>query len=117
VATIQEVVGHNIRNFRRAKGFTQERLAEMIDVHGSYVGYLERGKKSPSLNLLGKISEVLQIDPAFFFLAPPDEKSDEELKKLMVFLANKGPAPIKFINEMAIAYFRSLDEMRAEKKT
>ena len=107
MSRIRKVVGENIRFFRNTRGLSQEELAEKVCVSGSYVGYLERGQKSPSLELLERIARVLQVDPAEL-LASSDDK-EPELKRLIAFLSNKGPAPLKFMNEVADAYFRSLE--------
>jgi len=88
---------------------TQERLAEIVDVSGSYIGYLERGKKSPSLELLAKIADVFKVDPAVL-LTSPDDATNRELKKLIGVLSDKGPGSIKFMNEVALAYFKSLED-------
>lgn len=107
-SNIRKLLGLNIRTFRRARSFTQEALAEMVDVSGSYVGYLERGEKSPSLDVLVKIAEVLNVNPAAL-LTSPDDSLNRELKKLISVLSDKGPGPIKFMNEIAAAYFKSLE--------
>lgn len=108
MSNIRDIVGKNIRFFRRTRGITQEMLAEKADVSGSYVGYLERGEKSPSLELLAKIAAILQVDPAGL-LAIPEDETNQELKKLMTILSGKGPGPVKFMNDVAIAYFKSLE--------
>ena len=38
-----KVIGRNIRKYREKKGWTQEDLAEKVDIHVSYVGQIERG--------------------------------------------------------------------------
>jgi len=103
---IREIVGKNIRFFRRSRGITQEMLAEKVDVSGSYVGYLERGEKIPSLELLAKIAAILQVGPAEL-LTLPDDETNQEMKKLTAILSGKGSGPVKFMNDVAIAYFKS----------
>lgn len=112
MSKIIHIMGKNIRRFRRAKGITQEKLAETVDVSGSYIGYLERGKKSPSLDLLARIANVLQVDPATL-LTETDDTKNAELNKLSVILSDKRPEAIKFISEVAIAYFKSLDSFKS----
>lgn len=112
---IQKVVGSNIRLLRRSKGMTQERLAEIIGVSGSYIGYLERGKRSPSLDLLAKIADAFDVEPVML-LTPADNAANQELKKLIAVLSDKGPEPIKFMNEVAHAYFKSLKDLQANKE-
>jgi len=106
---IRQTVGENIRLYRKAKGLTQELLAEKLDVSGSYIGYLERGTKSPSLELLSKIADVFRIDPAVL-LTSPKGKKNQELQKLLGLLSDKNPEVIIFITEVATAYLRSLDK-------
>lgn len=108
MSNIREILGTNIKFFRRSKGITQETLAEMVEVSGSYIGYLERGKKSPSLDLLAKIADILQVAPATL-LTPSDDEADGELKKLIAMLTGRETAEVKFVTEVAAAYFRSLE--------
>jgi len=41
--------------------------------------------------------------------ALPENETNQELKNLMSILAGKGPGPVKFLNAVAIAYFKSLE--------
>lgn len=105
---IRELAGRNIRHFRRSRGFTQERLAEMIGVSGAYIGYIERGKKGPSLELLAKIAASLTVEPAA--LVTPYGGREQELYQLVAVLSGKDAQHVKFIREVAQAYFRSLEK-------
>lgn len=107
MSNIREVMGKNLRHFRKLRGLTQAELATLVDVSGSYVGYLERGKQSPSLNLLEKISNTLGITPIILLTSPADTKNSD-LNSLIAFLSDKSPNMIKFIYEVANAYYRSL---------
>jgi len=106
--SIRKVVGKNIRFYRLAKDFTQEGLAEKVDVSSTYIGYLERGQKSPSLELISTISKALEIEPALL-LTPPD-KGDDELKRLISLLSGKAPYSVAFVHNIATAYFKSLED-------
>ena len=106
--SIRKVVGENIRFYRLSKGYTQEGLAEKVDVSSTYIGYLERAQKSPSLELISAISKALEIEPALL-LTPPN-KDDDELKRLISLLSGKAPYSVAFIHNIAIAYFKSLED-------
>ncbi|EHQ90855.1 helix-turn-helix domain-containing protein [Desulfosporosinus youngiae] len=107
--TIQEVAGKNIRLFRQAKGLTQEKLAELVNVSSSYIGYLERGLRSPSLDLLARIGTALEVEPTALLFSTSDD-FDPTLKKLNALLAGKNSKSINFVYEVARAYFVSTSE-------
>jgi transcriptional regulator with XRE-family HTH domain len=62
-----KLVGHNIRTIRRAKGYTQEELAEKAGLQYSYIGGVERGERNVSLETLEKIIDGLGITPYELF--------------------------------------------------
>jgi len=112
--SIRKVVGMNIRFYRLSKGFTQERLAEKVDVSSTYIGYLERCQKSPSLELISTISKALEIEPAL--LLTPLDKGNDELKRLISLLSGKAPYSVTFVHNIAAAYFKSLEEHDYQKE-
>ncbi len=54
-------VGYRIKLCRKEKNFTQERLAEEINVSPHYIYEIERGSKTMSIYTLDKISKALNI--------------------------------------------------------
>lgn len=56
-----EKIGRRIKNERKIRGLTQEKLAEKMDVCVSYVGLIERGKRIPSLETMVKMCRELGI--------------------------------------------------------
>lgn len=52
-------VGKRIKEKRVAMDMTQEQLAERTDLRAAYVGMLERGKRTPSLESFIAISDEL----------------------------------------------------------
>ena len=61
-----KLIGHRIKEERKKKGYTQEHLAEKLDVTVGYVSQVERGITKISLDLLARIASILQCDPASF---------------------------------------------------
>jgi transcriptional regulator with XRE-family HTH domain len=59
---IQQRIASRIRQARRAKGLTQEQLAEALDVATETVSRYEAAKLPPSLPMLYRIADVLSID-------------------------------------------------------
>lgn len=56
------LIGAKIRAIRKARGMTQEELAEMVNTQHSYIGYVERGEQNLTIQTLEKISDALQVD-------------------------------------------------------
>ncbi len=42
---------------------SQEAFAELLDVHRTYVGGLERGERNPSLRVVERLAEELEVEP------------------------------------------------------
>lgn len=58
---ITEILGQRIRSYRKSSGLSQERLAELADLHPTYIGQLERGEKNASVETLARISHALHV--------------------------------------------------------
>jgi transcriptional regulator with XRE-family HTH domain len=60
---LQRVVGRNLRAYRASKGLSQEAFADVVGVHRTYMGGLERGERNLTLKSLEKIAAKLDVDP------------------------------------------------------
>ncbi|MGO9236914.1 MAG: helix-turn-helix domain-containing protein [Methylocella sp.] len=74
--TLRGRVARNLRMLRRAKGLSQEELADRAEINRNYVGMLEREEHAATVDMLEKLADVLEVDPIeFFVLVPDDAKS------------------------------------------
>lgn len=62
-----KLVGERIRTLRKAKGLTQEALAEKAGIHYSYMSGIEHADRNISLETLEKIIVALDIAPSELF--------------------------------------------------
>jgi transcriptional regulator with XRE-family HTH domain len=53
--------GKRLSVARKQKGITQEHLAELVGVHRTYIGFIEQGKRNPSIGNVYKIAKALKI--------------------------------------------------------
>jgi transcriptional regulator with XRE-family HTH domain len=51
--------GKTIRKFRLEKGLSQERLAELANIHRTYIGDVERGTRNVSVVNMARIAQAL----------------------------------------------------------
>jgi transcriptional regulator with XRE-family HTH domain len=81
-ASVQEALlfGRRLRELRKERDLTQEALAEAADLSGNYISDLELGLKVPSLTILVRLSQALDV-------ATPDLLADftrSAVKKMKV---------------------------------
>ena len=57
--TLAAAFGEIVRKRRLASGWTQEELANRAGVHRTYVGDLENGRKSPTLDVVEALAHAL----------------------------------------------------------
>jgi transcriptional regulator with XRE-family HTH domain len=60
---LQQILGHNLRAYRKAHNLSQEGFAEIMGVHRTYMGGLERGERNLTLRSLERIATRISIDP------------------------------------------------------
>jgi transcriptional regulator with XRE-family HTH domain len=89
-----KLIGSRIRGFRKAKGLTQEKLAELANLHPTFVSEIENGKANYSISTLLSISNALKVSPAELFLFKTGKKEtieefDFKLAKISKLLQEK----------------------------
>jgi transcriptional regulator with XRE-family HTH domain len=62
----------NIKTRRKALGITQEALALDAGIDRTYISQIERGISNPSLLVLVKVAEILDVDVVALLAEPPD---------------------------------------------
>jgi len=91
MTNIKELLGSNIKAYRRNLGISQAKLAEMVDMATNYLGLIEAGKKFPSADMIERIAVALRIDtPDLFTISPVQQDWKESiLLKMNALLENE----------------------------
>jgi transcriptional regulator with XRE-family HTH domain len=58
---ILNIFGENVRKHRRILDISQEELANLADLHRTYIGMIERAEKNITLVNMEKIANALQV--------------------------------------------------------
>ncbi len=66
-------LGRRIKGLRRLKGFTQQELAEQVNISVSLLSNIERGLRKPKPFLLEEVALTLNISAEELFLLPVQE--------------------------------------------
>jgi transcriptional regulator with XRE-family HTH domain len=69
---LRQIFVQNLRRLRAETGVSQMKLAELCGTSASYIGAIEIGIRFPSMKLLAKIAEALDVKPYQFFLEEGD---------------------------------------------
>ena len=60
-------LGLRIKELRKRKGFTQEQVAELIEMEQNTISVIESGRNFPTLVTLEKIAKILDVELSDFF--------------------------------------------------
>lgn len=56
------ILGGNVRRLRVARGLTQEHLAQDAGIDLTYLGGIERGRRNPSIKVVGRLAQALGVE-------------------------------------------------------
>lgn len=59
---------NNIANLRKEKGFSQKDFAKKVGITANWMNHIENGKRKPSVGMLEKIAENLEVTLKDIFL-------------------------------------------------
>ncbi len=60
---LQRAVGHNLRAYRDARGLSQEAFADVLEIHRTYMGSVERGERNLTLKSVERFASRIEVDP------------------------------------------------------
>ncbi|EEG26194.1 helix-turn-helix domain-containing protein [Corynebacterium matruchotii] len=62
VGDLQKVVGAYLRSYRKERGLSQERFADVLGVHRTYMGSVERGERNLTLQTVEHLAEQIGVE-------------------------------------------------------
>jgi transcriptional regulator with XRE-family HTH domain len=69
---MKKIFVFNMKKYRKKRQFSQEKLAEMLNTSTSYIGEIEINKKIPSMDMVEKIANALNVEPFRLFIDDKD---------------------------------------------
>lgn len=60
---LQRTLGRNLRAYRQEQGLSQEAFADMLGLHRTYMGGVERGERNLTLRSVERLAERLGVEP------------------------------------------------------
>jgi transcriptional regulator with XRE-family HTH domain len=90
--TAKELLGMRVREVRKLRGLSQEKLAEQVGVEPKQISRIEGGKSAPSLDTLEAIARSLQVemkDLLDFQHLIPEERVEDQVVRLLSMMDEK----------------------------
>lgn len=69
-------IAEKLKTLRKAKGLTQQEVADAVNIARATIGGYEIGRRSPRLQDLQKMAEFYGVGMDYFDVASPDEVFD-----------------------------------------
>lgn len=69
---LQKTVGRNLRFLRRERGLSQEDFADLLGVHRTYMGGVERGERNLTLRSVERLAARAEVDAVVLLKERPE---------------------------------------------
>jgi transcriptional regulator with XRE-family HTH domain len=100
-----KVFGSNIKELRKRRRLTQEKLAEMAGISPNYLGEVERGEKNMTALIAWKLSQALDVSIAEILSHKKDEDYYLSLLKVQELFSGRNSREInKAIRVMEVLF-------------
>ena len=106
-------IGQRIRRNRKLRGWTQENLAEIVDISPTHVSHIETGVTKLSLPVLVKIADALEVRVDALLYDEPRGGASIAVDEIAALLEGCTPSQARFIAELVRAAKQSLDAYSA----
>lgn len=93
-------IGENIRVARKSKNLTIDTLSELIGISSSFLGTLERGESSLSIETLINVCKTLGVSADVIIFdrnATPDSSISDKKDTVMTLLSNATDDELSFL--------------------
>jgi len=101
MTSLREMFAQNLKKHRKNSGFSQEKLAEMVNVSTHHIAMMEIARNSPAMDLVERLANVLNIEIYELFLGPTS--SPEQMERLYQLMAKNIEKVVSDAVEKALA--------------
>ena len=76
-----KLLGQRIKHLRKLRGYTQEQLAERMDINAKYLSSIERGVENPTFDLFLRLARGLNVNSYELFQFENEGDPTRRLRK------------------------------------
>lgn len=85
---IKQLIGKRIKEIRKKRNYTQEKLAELAGIEIPSLSNIENGKNYPNYETLEKLSNALDVSPYELYIFEYYKPKDELIKIMTEYMNN-----------------------------
>ncbi len=111
-AEILETLSTNIKNFRKGKGWTQEKLAEEAEMSVQAINFFEGKRRWPGEDSLSKIASALKIEVYQLFI--PQDKTPIIIEDTPENEKIRAQITEEIIEQIRLSLNKSLDKVKKD---
>ena len=92
VPHVRKFLGQRLRELRKQRGLSQERLGQKASLSGKFIGEVERGEKSISIDSLYRVSSALAVTLAHLTDVRPGRRvvaPSEDAEKIFALVSGR----------------------------
>lgn len=110
--------GDNLKRIRADRGISQGELADQLGMHASHISRYERNQTAPSIEVLKKMAEALQVSADELLYGPKDARvkhslGDHDLLQLFQQVQQLDKQQLSCVKSLLGAYvFQAETKMR-----
>ena len=112
-AEILETLSTNIKNFRKVRGWTQEKLAEEAEMSVQAINFFEGRRRWPGEDSLSKIASALNIEVYQLFI--PQDKTPVVIEETPENEKIRAQLTDEIVEQIRLAVNKSLDKVKNNK--
>jgi transcriptional regulator with XRE-family HTH domain len=106
---VRKFLGQRLRSLRTQQGWSQRALGRQAGLSGKFIGEVERGEKSISIDSLYGVSQALRIPLRMLTDAPSDRApvpSQEAERLLALLVHHRAPRDLRRAHRVLRSLFR-----------
>ena len=106
----KKAFGSRLRQARKDRGLTSEKLSELCSINATYLRQIEGGTKVPSLPVFVSLCRELGVHPDFLLMDSLPGIGLEDNNELAALLQTASPSQMKVITAMLCGALRTLQD-------
>ena len=103
-------IGQQIRKLRKAHGFSQEELAEKVDISVTHMSHIETGNTKLSLQVFADLAEALQISVDSLLYDANENSKQQTYQEITDILDQSTPAQAQALKEIIASTWNAINK-------